>query len=432
MNKSNYKNNNKNNNYDNYRILNYQRLIKQLRFALIIGLLKIILGSFLIIVLFVISTELYNRYLNKLSSENLKYVDILQQSNHNYSRIIGTPTRQEVELKWAIDFDHLDFSLVELTWMLYNYVNQIKQDLNFGKKAGCSIYLDKTPQTFAFMDDYFDTKNFIIHKNNSSYRTRRRWSSYNRFLSHQFIPWSKLFYPTRIEIQSKTGYRKNSQTNQHLITVDEARFEFTKNASPFNEGFALPAINSIMKKDLYRYTIEGQFDNYPIYPFIALQDYLLDNHHRTVTKNASYKYHDHQAINRLNNSVSLLSKRYRFHLNCEHPLGTGPNPHQLFIITIDHVVCASSCCNQKQIVEIEVERERNSSTMIDQLISTEKSLLLQQNIIAKQAFGYIQKLKLAYEQDHQLISNTLFSILKKNSIKILPAQSKYSRFVCTL
>ena len=411
---------------DDYKKLKRQRFFKYIKSQLLFGLFKIIVFGGLIVTILIVSGNLYDR----VTKYKLARSDNYHKSDHNYlySRTIGTPSRSEIELKLALDYNNLNnVSLYELSRELLDYVATLIDEFKFAQAAGCRVYLDDSPRSFAFFDDYFDTKDLYLFNNSASYRLRRRWSSYNRYLSYHFIPWSKLFYPTRIEIQAKTGYKKHVLASSELA-VDETRFEFRQSASPFNEGMNLPDTKDLTLNRLYNYVKTGNFNGYMIYPYKSILDYMkLTNKHNKINKfNFRTKNYDLDLFN----SLTVLSKRYRFHINCKHSLGSGSNPEHLFIISLDHVVCMSQCCETEQIIEIEIERERNSSTTIDNLFAIKNESRFNKNHVAKIAFDYVSFAKKAYDHDHKLINSGVRSFIESRMIKILPTTNKYERFVC--
>ncbi|MCY4444311.1 MAG: hypothetical protein OXC44_05895 [Proteobacteria bacterium] len=332
--------------------------------------------------------------------------------------LIGTPPRTEIEAKYALNASsHL--IAIQLTNAVHGLIKDDLKNMSFGKAAGCDLKIDRRPKSFAFLDHYFDTPQDHLYRNAASYRVRMRWSSYHNYLRHTLFAWSSLFPPTRLEIQAKTHYRTATPGDLTELMSEETRLEFRKESSPFNTGFPLPHLAHIDMEDAITWAQTGTYEQHPIYPHYALTQYL----HNTLKKPHSHNY-------TFNKRLSLLNQRHRFHLSCKHPLGSGPNPDQVFIITIDHVHCLKGCCAYKHMIEIEIERERNTSTYLDQFKSYENSQILKDHPVAKRAFDYTQKLRHAYIADHSRLKQQISNMITKNSMKPLTMASKYRRFGC--
>lgn len=332
--------------------------------------------------------------------------------------VIGTAPRTEVEMKFALT-DH-KISAQKLSSDLLAHITAMSDEMSFGKTAGCDLEVDRSLQSFAFVDDYFDTSSRDLLHHHASYRLRRRWQKYQHYLRHQLFFWSKLFGATRVEIQSKTGYEV---TGDQQLSVVESRLEFRPTASPFNEGFMLPDISKTSSARFHDIVITGQLDGHQIYPYHSLL-----NHPLLHLSN----------LNTLAHVTTLVSVRHRFHLSCPHPLGWGPNPDQVFIITIDEVDCVFSCCNRNEndqdedlsLITIEVERERNTTTYLDEFLIYEQSSFFN-NPVAQKAFDYLRSIRSAHKHDHQLIAEKIKSYLQSHHLKIQKPKAKYHRFGCS-
>ena len=326
-----------------------------------------------------------------------------------FSQVIGTPARTEVEAKFALESLSRDASK-KFTKDLFYITKKMIPHLSFGQKAYCTLRQDRRPTSFAFVDDYLDTSDGFFWHNNASYRLRRRWNPYHHYVRHELFPLSSLFPPIRVEIQAKTGYKP---AGWHQLSVTETRLEFRKESSPFNEGFPLPSLRDPVEKFLSM-ARSGEYEKTTIYPYFMLQQ-SLDWDPKTKPVDVV---------------VSLLSKRHRYHLRCKHPLGTGPNPDEIFIITVDQITCLKGCCLRKEMMEVEIERERNTSTTLEAFEDYESSPHLIQNPIAEKAFDYTQKLRQAYKQDHLQLRRGVHGWLLKNDYNPLAPSSKYRRFHC--
>ncbi|MCY4380206.1 MAG: hypothetical protein OXC40_01355 [Proteobacteria bacterium] len=323
--------------------------------------------------------------------------------------VIGTPPRKEVEVKFALDGS--SFSTRSLGKAIHQLTKQAtKTQLSFGQTVGCRMNVDKKIQTFAFIDDYFDTADHKLVELQSSYRMRKRWKKYQHYLRSQLFFWSKLFPPSRIEIQGKTGYQSQGQE----ISVFESRFEFRRQSPPFNDDFPLPELTSLSDQFLHQLARTGIYEGYVISPFFAL------------LKHPGFQQKDYATFG---HQISLLSQRHRFHVNCPHPLGSGPEPDQVFIITLDEVSCLTRCCHGRKLVTIEIERERNTSTLLDEIKFYESSDHFN-HPLARRAFAYTKSLRNAYEGDHKILTDLIEDLLKQWGLHILPVLPKYHRFSC--
>ena len=126
--------------------------------------------------------------------------------------------------------------------------------------------------------------------------------------------------------------------------------------------------------------------------------------------------------------LGLLTKRNRMHFNCKNPFGSGPNPEQLFIITLDRVYCEHGCIDRKNLLEIEIERERNTSTILDQIAGYENTSFFSNAKVAGIAVNFAKKVKYAFDDDHTKISKIVKNYLIQNGLNPLPANYKYARF----
>ena len=297
---------------------------------------------------------------------------------------------------------------------LFDLTQDMIPRLSFGEVARCSLSQDRRVKSFAFVDEYFDTPERDFWRDGASYRLRRRWSQYHHYVRHRLFPWSSLFPPSRVEIQAKTGYQS---LGDHQMSVSETRLEFRSASPPFNEGFPLlPPRTSV--KEFRRIAQSGAYQGHTIYPYASLLAGVKS-------------FGEQEAVDIVLEPVlSLLSHRHRYHLKCRHPLGTGPNPEQIFIITVDEIRCLEGCCEREEMVEVEVERERNTSTMIDALMSYEDSPLLARMAVAGHALEYVRGVREAYYDDHRRLRRQIHSWLSKNELQVLAPAPKYHRFLC--
>ena len=336
-------------------------------------------------------------------------VDSIEDDHNAMANAIGTPEREEVEVKLALK--QAASHAQDLSAQIKRIVEAMAGDLSFGSAAGCLVKVDKNIQSFAFVDEYFDTDHRDLLHHNASYRIRKRWQKYQHYLRHKLYFWSRLFPPTRLEIQAKTGYRILSD---HQVSVMESRLEFRPQSPPFNEGWELPDITTISDTELHGIMTRGTFAHYPTRPYASL---LKDpNLQKANLKTLSHR-------------ITLLSKRNRFHLRCAHPLGSGPNPDQIFIVTLDEVRCLTHCCGPKSLMTIEMERERNASVLLSEFALYEQSGYFT-DPIALTGLRYARTLQEAHVKDHQSLITGVKDFLDAHGLTILPPAAKYHRFSC--
>ena len=317
----------------------------------------------------------------------------------------GTPPRVEIESKYAFmveeHFDDLAF-----TSAIHNRLRIILNSFKFGEVGLCKINLDPSPLSFAFLDYYYDTDDLAVLNRSSAFRLRLRWNSFLSYVRFKLYPFSKLFRPTRTEIQAKIDYKNIGGA----LSTNESRFEFRKESHPFNDGVELPPVNWTVQ-DFSEIIKSGKFADYYIYPAYSVKQIGIDT-------------------NQLKHKLTLLTKRNRMHLNCKSPFGSGPNPDQLFIVTVDLVFCEYGCSNKySRIVEVEIERERNTSTVIDRISSYGSGGYFSNSSVAEEAIGYSKIAKHYFDSDFELLSKAIESEILERNLNVLPSNFKYSRFL---
>lgn len=325
---------------------------------------------------------------------------------------IGTPPRDEVETKLALHGAGA-ISAAALSRDLHQLLLQHLKDrgLQFATTAGCTPRVDPDIQSFAFIDEYFDTPGQDLRAHGSAYRLRRRWQNYQHYLRHRLFVWSKLFPPTRVEIQAKVGYQA---TGSRQLSVAESRLEFRPSSPPFNAGFPLPQLHRLPSTRLHEIMTTGHLGKHPTYPFAALTT------HPPLAR---------APLTTLEHVLTLASRRNRFHISCPHPLGWGPNPEQVFIVTIDEVRCLSGCCAADELLTIELERERNTTTYLDELALYNDSPYLR-HPVAKLGLAFAAGLRHAHHQDHYQLTTRLEAFIHAQGWTIAPPMPKYQRFSC--
>ena len=232
--------------------------------------------------------------------------------------VAGTPPRKELEYKISLGGHNLEKSKV------IKDVGRAVSDLltgdtlQFPKLVGRSYKYKRKSKSFAFRDHYFDDDKMTLSQNDITYRLRYRWKRYADFKQHIAFPFLKSFFPHRCEIQLKSNYQ---QTPTGMTEAEETRFEFRNASAPFDAKKDAPKAPWPLK-EFEQYAKYGKFRDYTIYPYYQLE--------KELTKAKKFR-------GELQQSVVLLTERTRSHIRIKSPWGTGPNPDQTFIITLDHV-----------------------------------------------------------------------------------------------
>jgi hypothetical protein len=316
----------------------------------------------------------------------------------------GTPERLEYEFKLALrKTDKL--SVNDISKMIEDIFKDLSENkmFEFEKLVDSHYYLDEKFQSFIFKDYYFDTDASDLLNLKSSMRLRYRWTSPQRYFFYRFLPFIKLFYPTRCEFQFKRDYKFHTDNR---VSVYESRFEFRNESEPFLSH--PPAPSSPWSFNEYSgYFRSGQYKKFKILPtYNAVK--LLGN-----KDNVEFKM-----------KVESTTERYRSHLSIKSPWGVGPNPDQAFILTIDKTSFLNS-----SFFEIEIEIDRNIFTKVSE-ISKLRSLKDPIDIEAKE---FSLKAKNALEVDLDSIQKGLLKKLDAiGGVKKLIPMYKYQRMMQSL
>ncbi len=329
----------------------------------------------------------------------------------------GTAPRQEYEFKFAIKLsDNPKLNVKNLSTNIAKGLNKLitKNKFKFSKQIFEKYSFSQKFETFVFKDIYLDTSDFLINRNKSAYRLRYRWVRQEKYYRYRLFPFLKTFYPDRCEIQFKGGYKKNKFKN--TITVNETRFEFRNQSKPFSVSKSAPP--APWPEDEYlSYAQSGYYKNFAILPMRKLIEQISD-------KIKSIE---------LMPSMEVVTERYRTHLTIKSPWGIGPNPEHAFIITIDKAVAkrrskniSNSNISLSQLLEIEVEIDRNISTEINRLANIKSK----KNTYKRSAQEFSLLARSNIESDLFLIKNMIANTLEeKYKVKPLPVTNKYSRFI---
>ncbi len=293
---------------------------------------------------------------------------------------VGTPPREEREFRYRLGYPEnssagavarLDGDMVALT------INQALKEAVENRSLWRASEITQTPyrasdefETSVYRDIYIDSPDQVNYKNNISYRLRNRFKSLRSHNQHLKEPQHPAFWPYRSEFQGKVG-RSNPETG--LTVVEEGRFEFRRQSKPFSAAFPPPPPPWRLR-DLMPHFQVGSFYGEVTTPGRLVREYLK-----------SILPSDHGAVV-YSPKVVLVTERRRQHLEIKTPWGTGPNPDQSFIITLDSskifdaqeyldVVKSAEAMKKVELpsergrlVELEMEFERNVSEGVAQAL----------------------------------------------------------------
>lgn len=336
----------------------------------------------------------------------------------------GTPGWGEFEFKMAFAVER-NLDLAEISTIVSQEINKISQQGGFEFVSlvhGDAYHFDNF-QTFGFLDVYFDTPKLDLLSLMSAYRLRYRWSHvglYNRF---KFLPFVALYHPNRCEIQLKAGYEFHVEDSTAKVT--ETRFEFRNESVPFNRRLDAPK-SPWAKDDYIRYAQSGYFGDYKMLPTYELV--------KLVSEGKGVKEVNVEPM------VETITSRRRSHLNVPNPWGSGPNPDQVFIITIDKTELEFA--NEKVLngekfrksaptfLEFEVEVDRSTLFRLEESFADQFGDVPQQlQPVLEEATRYTERAKQALQRDLFTIKNAIISLEQKMKGRRLPINYKYARMI---
>lgn len=242
----------------------------------------------------------------------------------------GTPPRHEREFRYGISavatgagIDTVGLDSDGLATLIHD---ALKVGVGESKRwsapviTGTQYRVSDEVDTSVYRDVYIDSPEGVNYRNNISYRLRNRFKSLSVHKRHIKDPLHPGFWPYRSEFQAKTG-RDNPETG--LTVVEEARFEFRQQSKPFGPEFPPPPPPWRLADLMPHFLIGGFFGEVTTPGRLAadyLQSVLPANHSPVMYKP----------------QVVVVTERRRQHLEIKTPWGTGPNPDQSFIITLDN------------------------------------------------------------------------------------------------
>ncbi|MCI5064213.1 CotH kinase family protein [bacterium] len=287
---------------------------------------------------------------------------------------VGTPKRAEREYKFSVrSADGSERDLMDVAQAIRSALERRGSDRsvwNAPRLVDGDYYVDDDAEDFLFRDVYFDTEEGLAYKNSISYRYRNRYKSWKRYKKHiKDQDWPEL-WPYRLEFQAKVDRK---ELGGGFSTVQEARFEFRDASSPFSPT-KRPPDAPWRESEFLRYFESGRYQGMTTYPAQEVMRVLSDQFEGETLE--------------FQPELVLVTERFRQHLNIPSQFGSGPNPEQSFIISLDKsrvyegkrylqylqdeyqgIKYTRKPASLGAIVEIEVEFERNVSDVLDKKIA---------------------------------------------------------------
>lgn len=341
-----------------------------------------------------------------------------------YIKADGTPPRTEREFKYSLqgnlNIHDLSGLAIEINKVLTTAVD------SFGlwqapAYTEINYYTDNNVASFAFMDVCFDTENDLNYKNAVVYRLRERFKSLKRYRDYVQDQSVVVNWPYRIEFQAKTDRK---ELGGGLSIVSESRFEFRKQSPPFSK-INLPPPPPWDLDEFIGYLQEGRYKTYYTWPAKSIVNYFIPE--RTNKNDLVFKP-----------KLILIIERHRQHINMRTPWGSGPNPEQAFIISLDNTWVYNGpvyleFLEAKKLgkdviepelkgnfVEIEIEFERNVSGALD------RSIQEIEDWSDNNTLEWLKKARDAFLNDQETIMKIVRNYFKGTGVIIKPiGQSKY-------
>ncbi len=354
-------------------------------------------------------------------------VDSTTDDGRNYLNIDlkkVTPDGSPPRLEREYTFDFLDSKLdsKDPNDLAKEVLAAIKKSLGNDeweapKIVGSPYFTDEVVKEYFYRDIYFDTPDNINYNSNTLYRLRNRFKGKKKYEKHLKDQDNADYWPYRIEFQAKTDFREE---DDGFSSVKEARFEFREESLPFSPT-NLPPERPWDLKEFIGYLQSGKFEGYYTWPGKALVDYLMPE----FTDDDKLFYEPR---------VFVMTERFRSHLNIESKWGSGPNPTQAYIITLDRSEIyppsyldylegkAKKPKSLGVMVEVETEFERNVSSVLD------TAMLEAMEAGNSNELAYLNLAREAFFRDQKTIMKTMIDYFGKQGIEITPnKKSKYKK-----
>lgn len=337
----------------------------------------------------------------------------------------GTSPRLEREFKYSLKGEDLDsYDSSDLADAINEALEQSVDDSGLWEAPDfteTSYYVDDEALSFAYFDIYFDTEDNLNYENAISYRLRERFKSLKKYEKYIESQDKEKYWPFRIEFQAKVG---REELGEGFSSVYESRFEFREESEPFS-GLNPPPSPLWDLNEFIGYFQAGRFKNYYTWPAKAVVDYLMPD--RTDKTELLFEP-----------KLVLVTERQRQHLNLKTPWGSGPNPEQAFIVTLDisnvydgpeyleYLNMWKSDIEMPEpelkgkFTEIEVEFERNVSSELDKRIKEAEE---QRDSVTLEQLGQVRD---AFLSDQKTIMKVVKDYFVTKGIMVVPAdKSKY-------
>lgn len=335
---------------------------------------------------------------------------------------VGTPARAEREFKFSIVTEaQEERDLLDVAKEMRNALERRLSDRsvwNASKLVNADYYVDDGAEDFLFRDIYFDTKDKLAYKNQISYRYRNRYKSWGAYKEHIKQPDWPTLWPYRLEFQAKVNRK---ELGGGFSTVEESRFEFRDASVPFSPENPPPDA-PWDEREFLTYFENGTFAGKPTYPAQAVLETL-----KGQFSGESVAFYP---------KLVLVTERYRQHLNIPSEYGSGPNPEQSFIISLDKSRVYEAkrylkFLNDKKeglkyarkpdslgsLLEVEVEFERNVSDVLDRKIKEATS---------DEERSKLSAVRDAFLADQSVIMQVVDEELKGRGLDVVAAdKSKY-------
>jgi hypothetical protein len=263
-------------------------------------------------------------------------------------------------------------------------------------------------------DFYIDSPDKVLLGNAIALRLRYRFDNADRLTGHESAPTVRRNFPFRAEVQAKVD---REELGGGFSTANEARLEFRVEAPPFSEG-TLPPPAPWPVDDVLPVALSGLFEDSPTTPGALLARALDDTGLSGEVD--------------LDVALVAVSSRTRLHVNMVTDYGSGPNPEQAFILSLDRTdvydgpayedyLAAAGLADIPRIrsvgtfYEMEIEFERNVSTKLDEAIDGEGNLAA-------------SRLRDAFLEDQQRIRQVVADVFAAMDIRTSGGnRSKYER-----
>lgn len=286
----------------------------------------------------------------------------------------GTPARWEREFKLRLEVPDVGPYLVDdgLSALLSRIHDGLRaslrsEDWAAPRAVGNPYRVDRDPLDMVARDIYLDTEGGDLARHAISYRLRNRFMSVAGMDRHERNPAGRRGWPYRSEIQTKVDRQELGDGRSRTL---ETRFEFRVESKPFSPDNPPPP-PPWYPHEYVPYLQTGRFDRYVINASADLARFL---------RGLGYA-----GRMRLRPELVIVTTRMRSHLDIRTDYGSGPNPEQAWIVTLDRSDVFPGAPYMEFLarswyedgvrpaaagtfIEVEIEFERNVSTRLDEVI----------------------------------------------------------------